>query len=159
SGMEAENVVALEGPVVRPVQRTSRWKSWALAAALAGAALVAWQQLPLMNGAELYHTRLGEQRSFKLDDGSILYLNTQSRARVDYSGAARDVHLIEGEALFIVARDSARPFRVHAGEATIQAVGTQFNVYRRADATLVSVVDGRVRISASDAAPSKAAAP
>ncbi len=93
-------------------------------------------------------TSLGEQRFFKLDDGSVLYLNTQSRVEVRYSRAARVVRLIEGEAMFTVEHDAARPFRVMAGPTVIQAVGTRFNVYRTRLSTTVSVVEGVVKIAA-----------
>ena len=58
------------------------------------------------------------------------------------------MRLVEGEALFVVAHDPGRPFRVATGIAVIQAVGTQFNVYRREDDTVVSVVEGEVKVSA-----------
>ena len=50
-------------------------------------------------------------------DGSIVYLNARSRIRVDFSREARDVELDQGEAVFKVAHDTARPFRVHAAGA------------------------------------------
>jgi transmembrane sensor len=65
---------------------------------------------------------------------------------VRFSAQARDLELLEGEALFAVKHDSSRPFRVKSAGATIQAVGTQFNVYRRAGGTMVSVVEGKVVI-------------
>lgn len=95
---------------------------------------------------EHFQTAIGEQRSIRLDDGSVIYLNTRSNVTVRLSEKARDVRLLEGEALFIVAPDSTRPFRVRTDSATIQAVGTQFNVYERDEATMVSVVEGKVRV-------------
>ena len=44
----------------------------------------------------------------------------------------------------MVAKDAARPFKVHAGDATIVAVGTAFNVERNSDRAVVSVTEGRV---------------
>jgi transmembrane sensor len=44
----------------------------------------------------------------------------------------------------MVAKDPARPFEVHAGDATIVAVGTAFNVERDSDRSIVSVTEGRV---------------
>jgi transmembrane sensor len=96
-----------------------------------------------------YVTAIGEQRTFKLDDGSVLHLNTQSRAEVAFSKQTRQVRLIEGEALFVVERDAARPFLVESGGVTIRAVGTQFNVYRHANTTTVSVVEGAVQVAES----------
>ncbi len=96
--------------------------------------------------APTYSTAIGEQRTMRLADGSVVYLNTDTRARVRYSAGTRSVQLIRGEALFMVARDTLRPFRVDTGTAVIQAVGTQFNVRKRLDGTQVSVIEGRVKV-------------
>lgn len=131
----------------RAARRLRRYWPVAAAAAVVGLAF-AWHLTsnPAADAGS-YSTGVGEQRSFKLADGSLVHLNTHSRVKVDFSPRARDLQLLEGEALFVVTADSARPFRVDAGAATVQAIGTQFNVYRRAGATTVSVIEGRVRIS------------
>jgi transmembrane sensor len=79
-------------------------------------------------------------------------LNAHTRIEVDYSKQLRHLTLVEGEALFVVGRDPARPFRVAAGMATIQALGTQFNVYRHEGGATVSVLEGAVQVS-SDRQP------
>jgi transmembrane sensor len=58
----------------------------------------------------------------------------------------RAIELARGEALFKVAKDGARPFKVSAGNATIIAVGTEFNVERDSDRAVVSVTEGRVEV-------------
>ncbi len=93
-----------------------------------------------------YSTGVGEQRIVKLTDGSIVTLNTLSRATVRFAADAREVELSEGEALFDVEHDPDRPFRVKAGPAVVEAIGTQFNVHRR-EATTVSVVEGAVEVA------------
>lgn len=134
--------------------RTNKpWKWLAAASVLVAVTAGTWasQTYPRWYG---YSTALGEQRTFELDDGSTLYLNTQSRVKVDIDSARRDIQMMKGEAMFRVARDPNRPFRVHAGDSTIQAVGTQFNVYRQsAQDTTVSVIEGLVRISLDENAP------
>jgi transmembrane sensor len=96
----------------------------------------------------VYRTEAGEQRYFKLTDGSLLRLNTQSLARVHYTLQAREVRLEQGEAMFTVSHNTARPFRVFTASATVQAVGTMFNIYQRPDETTeVSVVEGSVSIT------------
>jgi len=107
-------------------------------------------------GAEIYTTVVGEQRQVKLKDGSLVYLNTNSQVQVRYTAAARDVQLLEGEALFTVERDAQRPFRVSTGAAVVQAVGTAFDVYRQPARTLIVVVKGEVNVQPSgkdDSAP------
>jgi transmembrane sensor len=108
---------------------------------------------------QLYATERGDQTAFKLGDGSVMYLNTESRARVQFSGRIRQVRLLSGEALFVVEKVSSRPFTVITDDAEIQAVGTQFNVYRHSNTTRVSVVDGVVEIKAAWGAMSSDARP
>jgi transmembrane sensor len=95
----------------------------------------------------LYTTAIGEQRSVLLPDGSIAELNTRSSLNVKYDAAAREVTLSEGEALFRVAKDSQRPFRVRSGSAVIQAIGTRFNVRHDRERTVVTVLEGRVAVN------------
>jgi transmembrane sensor len=91
-------------------------------------------------------TDTGEQRFVKLLDGSTLELNSRSRVRIRFSDRDRDVDLIEGQALFHVAKDPSRPFVVHSGSTLVRAVGTQFDVYRKESGTTVTVVEGRVAV-------------
>jgi transmembrane sensor len=102
---------------------------------------------------DAYRTEVGEQRSVKLADGSLVELNTRSRIKVELSETARVIKLLEGEALFTVARDEQRPFEVRTGDVTIRAIGTQFNVYRHERGATVTVVEGRVKIAAPSAEP------
>ncbi len=93
-----------------------------------------------------YRTGIGEQRSLTLSDGSIVELNARSKVRLAFSDEQRDVELLEGQALFRVARDHTRAFVVHAGATSVRAVGTQFDVYRKSTGTTVTVLEGRVEI-------------
>jgi transmembrane sensor len=67
---------------------------------------------------------------------------------VRYTRSERVVEIARGQALFTVARDDQRRFRVSAGNAHIIAVGTQFDVDRRAHVTVVTVVEGTVAVLA-----------
>jgi transmembrane sensor len=91
-----------------------------------------------------YATGIGEQRTIQLADGSTVELNARSRVQVHLTNRQRDVSLLEGQALFRVAKDKQRPFVVSAGDAQVRAVGTEFDVYRKQIATVVTVVEGRV---------------
>lgn len=135
----------------RVLQATRVLRLWATAASVV-LAIAATALYIKDSGPEFYNTRVGEQTSIPLPDGSIVTLNTQSTVRVDYSEAFRVIHLTEGEALFEVSKDPARPFRVIAGSAVIQAVGTQFNVRSFDEDVTVTVVEGIVDVSAK---PSK----
>jgi transmembrane sensor len=126
-------------------------KRWAAAACIGIVTLMpaVWWHATNGDRANLQHfdTGVGEQRALELDDGSLLHLNTNSKVTVRFTGQERRVDLLAGEALFRIQRDSSRPFRVHSGRIVIQAVGTQFNVYRRLDDAVVSVLEGAVQIS------------
>jgi ferric-dicitrate binding protein FerR (iron transport regulator) len=94
----------------------------------------------------VYTTALGEQRSLALADGSTVQLNSLSQVRIRYTEHQRTVYLVEGQALFQVAKDTARPFVVYSDQTRVRAVGTQFDVYRKSDGTIVTVVEGRVAV-------------
>jgi transmembrane sensor len=128
----------------RPFQRVGIVAALATTLLVIGTATVWWAAL---ERNRTYSTGLGEQRTIRLTDGSLLELNAQSTVRVKFSKSARRVELLRGEALFIVAHNPTRPFRVAADNTVVQAVGTQFDVYRREGAaTHVAVVEGRVQV-------------
>jgi len=91
-------------------------------------------------------TAVGENRDITLSDGSIIALGGDTRVEVALSERVRAVELVQGEALFTVAKDTKRPFKVHTGDATIVAVGTAFDVRRGSDHAIVCVADGRVLV-------------
>jgi transmembrane sensor len=124
------------------------WRVWTLAATILVAigAGAAW--LHAQRG--LYTTSTAEQRTVTLEDGSRIELNARSRLRVTYSKTVRTVELYDGQALFQVAKDASRAFLVKSGEATVRAVGTQFDVYRKDDHTTVTVLEGRVAVYAPE---------
>ncbi len=159
-------VVALEGAhpgAANPrAERLGRWR-WGWAAGTAAAALALAAALRLLAPVAApptmdYATEVGEQLSVSLADGSMITLNTRSALRVAYSQDRRDVHMGGGEALFEVAEDSARPFRVFADSALIEAVGTRFNVRKRPGEVAVTVLEGAVDVSSGRSGASAAIA-
>jgi transmembrane sensor len=143
-----EVLAAMSGPKGRIVQpRVSRRAvlGWALAAGVAGAAgFVSWQRW-LASGH--YETLVGEQRTVPLADGSIITLNTSSRVHVRLGPNERRISLLQGQAQFEVAKDAARPFIVSAGRGEVRALGTTFDVYRRTDDVVVTLIEGRVAVA------------
>ena len=91
-------------------------------------------------------TDVGEQLTFILDDGTIVHLNTLSELQIAFSEEIRHVDLLRGEAMFSVAKDVNRPFRVASGLVTVRALGTKFNVYQNNGTTYVTVVEGKVSV-------------
>jgi len=98
-----------------------------------------------------YRTAFGEQIVQPLPDGSVLHLNTDSEVSVRYSRGERVVSINRGQALFQVAHQDPRRFRVQAGLAGVIAVGTQFDVYRQPTVVRVTVVEGTVAVYAGSA--------
>jgi transmembrane sensor len=102
-------------------------------------------------------TDIGEQRSITLVDGSIVELNARSRLKISYSAHERKVELLDGQGLFRVAKDARRPFVVYSDDVRVRAVGTQFDVHRKDGGTIVTVLEGKVEVSAPPARHTSAA--
>lgn len=124
------------------------------ALAMAAVALLATVTVLFLRGGNpggSYSTGIGEQRTVQLADGSTVELNARSAIQVQITEHERNVTLLDGQAFFRVAKDKQRPFIVRAGDAQVRAVGTEFDVYKRQSATIVTVVEGRVEtFDASD---------
>lgn len=126
---------------VRPDRR--RFLHWSVAGGAAVAAGIAGFIVFGNRGRE-YATATGEIRRVPLADGSVAALNTKSKVVVAIEPHRRQVELVEGEAWFQVAHDSARPFEVEAGKVRVRAVGTAFSVRRHDDGTEILVTEGVV---------------
>ena len=119
----------------------------AAAAATAVAITIApWGEL-LPQPDTLYTTAKGESRTVQLADGSRVDLNTDSHISVRLEKDARRVTVHDGQALFDVAHDSARPFLITAGDETVRVIGTRFDVRRRDGQLSVTVLRGLVEVS------------
>jgi transmembrane sensor len=122
---------------------------FAMAACVVGLLLLLGGAVTLFfpNRAQVYSTAVGEQRSFPLEDGSLIELNSRSRVRVRFTAQARTIELLSGQALFRVAPEPGRPFVVRSGSLRAKAVGTLFDVNRKRAGTVVTVVEGRVAVA------------
>lgn len=150
-GRPDENVIPMAASTASAPRRRAKRRFLFPAGIAAAAVLVMAVLLLQYAGPETYRTALGEQRTVVLEDGSIVELNTQSRIRVRATADYRDVDLVAGEALFTVAEDPARPFRVFSDSVEVRAIGTRFNVYRQPARTVVTVLDGQVELRNVDA--------
>jgi transmembrane sensor len=130
--------------------RRERRRRW-VAAAAALVVIVIGGAVWLRNGNEIQtvSTAVGQHRNVMLADGSIVTLNTNTIVEIDLGRHLREVHLRKGEAHFEVAHDRSRPFLVHAGDAVVRAVGTEFEVRLHANQYVdVLVNEGRVEVQA-----------
>lgn len=148
AGLAAEPVAvaipdaANENP---PVNMSRRW--WlgsAMAAALVGViGIASWPSEPDMPATPLtIATALGQTRSVRLADGTRVTMNGGTTLQVDR--ATRSLSFGEGEAYFDVVHDPARPFRLQIGAASVEDIGTAFNVRRHDNVIEVAVREGVV---------------
>lgn len=100
-------------------------------------------------------TATGERRRIVLEDGSVVWLNAQSKLTypVSFQKNIREVSL-EGEGYFEVIRDTGRPFIVRSGEISTKVVGTSFNIkaYREDPTVSVAVLTGKVQVNSRESA-------
>jgi transmembrane sensor len=135
-----------DSPGEPPVRSNGRPWRYAAAAALVAATLGA---LWLGRGSEtqVLATAVGQHRNVALADGSVVSLNTNTIVETNLTRNIRSIYLRKGEAHFQVAHDRSRPFLVHAGDAVVRAVGTEFEVRVRSDQHVdVLVNEGRVEV-------------
>jgi len=147
----ASNVVELHGalsPEAVPGKQRSRIHRWRLPVAVAAACAVVSLLLTYSDilFAPTYQSEAGERRTLRLADGSTVTLNSLSRIRVHITKQQRTIDLLEGQALFQVARDPGRAFVVNSGPVRARALGTQFDVVRHLSGTVVTVLEGRVAV-------------
>jgi transmembrane sensor len=96
---------------------------------------------------QTYTTQTGESRTVVLKDGTVAHLNTQSRVKWTGVGKDRSVSLELGEVLFQVAHDPSQPFKVTVGNSEIRDLATEFDVYRKANGSVVvTVLRGQVAV-------------
>lgn len=148
----------------RPRRRSFSFGRWAAAAAVM--LVVAYGSYRLYNwpsaaGVSTYQS-LTEARSssliehvntthqpllVKLPDGSTVVLKSEAKISFNpaFGGKRREVFL-DGEAIFDVIKNPARPFYVYSNELTTRVLGTSFIVKTSENAVTVSVKSGRVSV-------------
>ncbi|MHC1737844.1 MAG: FecR family protein [Ignavibacteriaceae bacterium] len=87
----------------------------------------------------------GERKTFPLADGTIVYLNADSKLRYPqhFEGSYREVE-IQGEAYFSVKPNNEQPFKVVSGKTTVLVTGTEFNIKNRNNNIYVVVTQGNI---------------
>jgi transmembrane sensor len=96
-----------------------------------------------------YSTARGQYATVHLTDSSEVTLAPESRLIISahFAEGMREISLA-GEAVFSVRHDAAHPFRVTAGGAVIEDIGTRFDVraYKNDRALIVAVAEGSVSL-------------
>ncbi len=102
------------------------------------------------SGQVLQATAAGNTNKVLLSDGSIVWLKGNSTLTYakKFTGTERKVAL-QGEALFEVSKDPARPFIIQCGELTTTVLGTSFNIKSSERNIEVLVLTGKVSLTSS----------
>jgi transmembrane sensor len=174
SEMSRADVRALRDAALRARPRHQWRLSLLVAASLATLtiAIVVWTELPALmsfaplrelvafagritagDSAEQYITEVGQRSTVTLRDGSSVELNAKTRVKVNFTETRRSVELVDGQALFHVAKNPHRPFIVRAGNREIVAIGTAFDVRVDADYLRVTLIEGKVAVSTQSLLP------
>lgn len=99
-----------------------------------------------------YQAPLGERRAVTLSDGSAVELDTGTSFDFDAGGDTRKLTLHSGQIFVAVHPDARHPFVVEAGNGSVRALGTAFDVRRDSDKTRVVVAESSVRVVLSGGA-------
>jgi transmembrane sensor len=174
SEMSRADVRALRDAALRARPRHQWRLSLLVAASLAtlAIAIAVWTELPAVmsfaplrslvafagritgaDSAEQYITAVGQRSTVTLRDGSSVELNARTRVKVNFTETRRGVELVDGQALFHVAKNPHRPFIVRAGNREIVAIGTAFDVRVDAAYLRVTLIEGKVAVSTQSLLP------
>ncbi len=95
-----------------------------------------------------HSTGKGERIEFLLNDGTKIWLNSESELK--YPEKFDDERIVEltGEAYFEVAKNAQKPFIIKTGDISIKVTGTAFNVsnYLQQPNTEIVLAEGSVEI-------------
>jgi transmembrane sensor len=104
--------------------------------------------------AMLYDTLIvprGGQHQVKFADGSIAYLNADTKLRIpeNFQGSDRTVELISGEADFHVVHNAKIPFMVKVKGQLTKDIGTEFNINAYPDEPTIktTLLEGSIKVS------------
>ncbi|MCT7638140.1 FecR family protein [Aliarcobacter butzleri] len=82
-----------------------------------------------------------------LPDNSIIDLDKKSQIKISYYDTKRVVDLEDGNAMFSVSKDKAKPFLIKTQNTLIEVLGTKFEVINFDNKTVVNVLEGVVQVS------------
>src|SRR5580698_9260450 len=160
-GIQEENWMEVEAAIRQmedvPVRvMRGRWVVKVMVAAASVAAVVIgfWWVITRTGRPEemaVIKTGYGEIKNILLPDSSVVVLNGNSSLRMSSTWTetgGRQVWL-EGEAYFQVQKkaSTAEKFVVHTREVDVEVLGTKFNVNARRQRAVVSLEEGKVRLS------------
>lgn len=96
-----------------------------------------------------YYTGIGERKKLRLEDGTVIALNSATHIRIYLDVTVnRRVEITDGEVFLDVHQDPARPFIIRSGNVTTQVLGTSLNIraYKNMENISISVLEGKVQV-------------
>jgi transmembrane sensor len=144
-------IPAVSPGVAEPVRGIARVRRWSIPAALAASLALAFISLRFMGDGTRAPDGVVLQaeaapRTVKLEDGSTVQMDVNTKLRVRMTAERRQVTLEAGRAMFDVAHDRSRPFSVAAATSRTIALGTQFQVELDRSEVVVTLAEGSVAI-------------
>ena len=109
--------------------------------------LLAWVGAPALSAPNWLgdqRTATGELRTLRLEDGTLLSLNTHTAVDIDYAGAQRVIVLHQGEISVETGHQDPRPLLVRTDDGRLRPLGTRFLVRREANGTRLEVLQASV---------------
>ncbi|MBJ9977003.1 FecR family protein [Pseudomonas sp. S75] len=109
--------------------------------------LLAWTGAPSL--APSYwladqRTGTGELRTLRLEDGTLLSLDTHTAVDIDYTGEHRVIVLHQGEISVETGHHDPRPLWVRTDDGRLRPLGTRFLVKRESAGTRLEVLQAQV---------------
>lgn len=153
-GMLDQRVGAAAGPARHALlqsrsglrQRVGKLGGSVLSVLLVGG-LLAWVGAPSLSPDYWFadqRTGTGELRTLRLEDGTLLSLNTDTAVDIDYEGDQRVLVLHRGEISVQTGHADPRPLSVRTDDGRLRPLGTRFLVRREAQGTRLEVLQAQV---------------
>lgn len=127
--------------------RRSVLKRALIVSALLPAGWMLAQQAPIAALRADLRTAAGDRRDLRLQDGSLLQLDTASALNIDLEQGRRLLTLIEGEMALNMA-SNAPPMTIQTRQGRVQATGADLCIHQQGDHCLISVWRGNVELLA-----------
>lgn len=149
-GLLDQRVTAAAGPARHALQQSRsgmRQRLGGLAGMLVLGGLLAWAGLPSLSASYWLadqRTSTGELRTLRLEDGTLLSLNTGTAVDIDFHGSERVIVLYQGEISVETGHEDTRPLLVQTDDGRLRPLGTRFLVKREAAGTRLEVLQAQV---------------
>lgn len=149
-----QRVSAAAGPARQALQQSRvglRRRIGRAGSGLAGVfllgSLLAWIGAPSLSPSYWLadqRTATGELRTLRLEDGTLLSLNSHTAVDIDYAGEQRVLVLHQGEISVETGHADPRPLLVRTDDGRLRPLGTRFLVRREAEGTRLEVLQSAV---------------